>query len=83
MRQHVAAHQREHRMRLVERARDGELGVLSRRAPRASRATRSAGRNGESQGTVTTSGVRRVRQARVQAGERAGEAADRVGDRRG
>ena len=78
MRQHVAPHEAEHRMRLVEGLRDGEL-----RAPRGerggSRATRSAGRNGESHGTVTTNSRVACVEPGVQSGERPREAADRVG----
>ena len=44
------------------------------------RDTRSPGRNGESQGTVAISAWLRVRERDVQARERPGESADRVGD---
>ena len=54
MRQHVAVDQREHRMRLVERLRDGELRALARRAPRrAARRDRAAGTANRT-ATVTT-----------------------------
>ena len=51
VRQHAAAHEAEHGMRLVERLRDRELRRLALERVREAR-TRSSGRNGESQGTV-------------------------------
>ena len=61
-------------MRLVAGLGDRQVVFVERAF---SRATRSAGRNGESQGTVATSGCVAAAQAGVQAGERPGEAADR------
>ena len=75
-----AANKREHRVRLVEGARDRELGVHGLQRAEQPRATRSAGRNGESHGTVGDQRLRRMREPDVQPGERAGKAADRVGN---
>ena len=63
-------------------ARDRELGAVARRARRARRATRSAAGTANRRARSRRSGVVARGQARVQAGERTGESADRVGDDR-
>ena len=76
---HRAPHQAEDGVGLVAGLRDGEVGaMLLERARR--RATRSAGRNGESQGTVATRRALRVRKPALETGQRPGEPGDLVGD---